>query len=66
MLDILSNQLLQQRLSSGQKAAICAFLSDEWTTVTPSKELTKDSAIVGWRLPYVVALLLDSPQHAIR
>jgi uncharacterized protein (DUF1800 family) len=66
LLDVLSNRLLQRPLPARQKTAICRFLSDEWTTVTPAKALPKDSAALGWRLPYVVALLLDSPQHAIR
>jgi hypothetical protein len=25
-----------------------------------------DSAVVGWRLPYVIALILDSPVHLAR
>jgi uncharacterized protein (DUF1800 family) len=66
LLDVLSHRLLHQPLSARHKAAICTFLSDEWATVTPSKALPKDSAALGWRLPYVVALLLDSPQHAMR
>jgi uncharacterized protein (DUF1800 family) len=66
LLDVLSQRLLQRPLPARHKAAICAFLSDEWTTVTPAKALRQDSPVLSWRLPYVVALLLDSPQHAIR
>jgi len=66
LLDVLSNRILQQPISARQKAAICTFLTDEWTTVTPSKALPKNSAALGWRLPSIVALLLDSPQHALR
>ena len=66
LLDVLSNRLLQRPLPARQKSAICAFLSDEWTTITPAKALPKDSVALGWRLPFVVALLLDSPQHAVR
>ncbi len=64
LLDGLSKRLLQQSLPASQKAAICAFLCDEWTTVTPSTALPKNSAALGWRLPYVIALLLDSPATA--
>ncbi len=66
MLDVLSIRVLQRSLPAAQKKAICTFLTDEWTTVTPSAPLTSKSALVGWRLPYVVALLLDSPLHSIR
>jgi uncharacterized protein (DUF1800 family) len=66
LLDALSNRLLQRPLPARQKAAICTFLSDEWTTVTPSTALDQNSAALGWRLPFIVALLLDTPQHAIR
>ena len=66
LLDVVSNRLLQQPLPAQQKTAICAFLSDEWTTITPSKALPKNSVALGWRLPFVVALLLDSPRHSIR
>ena len=66
LLDGLSTRLLQGPLPARHKAAICAFLSDDWTTVTPTKALAEDSAALGWRLPYIVALLLDSPQHATR
>jgi hypothetical protein len=33
---------------------------------TSSDPLSDDDAIVGWRLPYVVAAILDSPYHATR
>jgi uncharacterized protein (DUF1800 family) len=66
LLDVLSTRLLQRSLPARQKTAICRFLSDEWTTITPTAALPKDSIALGWRLPFVVALLLDSPQHAIR
>ena len=66
LLDVLSTRLLQRPLPARQKSAICRFLSDEWTTITPANVLPKDSVALGWRLPFVVALLLDSPQHAVR
>jgi hypothetical protein len=41
--------------------AICAFLDR-----TPSAPLTSTSPAVGWRLPYVITLLFDSPTHVVR
>jgi uncharacterized protein (DUF1800 family) len=66
LLDVLSKRLLHRSLPTGQKQAICTFLSDGSTTLTPSTALPADGAALGWRLPFVVALLLDSPLHAIR
>jgi uncharacterized protein (DUF1800 family) len=66
MLDVLAKRLLQQSLSAASKASICAFLTDRWNVVKPSTPLTRKSALVGWRLPYVVAILLDSPAFALR
>jgi uncharacterized protein (DUF1800 family) len=66
LIDVLANRLLQRKASTAQKSAICAFLTEEWATIKPSTPLTKDSAAIGWRLPYVVALLLDSPEQALR
>ncbi len=57
----LARRLLQRPLPTAQVAAICAFL--EVSTRTPVRA---DSAVVGWRLPYVVALILDSPVHLAR
>ncbi len=34
--------------------------------VRPSTPLTSQSAAVTWRLPYVVALLLDAPATLLR
>ena len=40
---------------------MCAFVD-----ATPAKALKSTDAALGWRLPYVVALLLDSPNFATR
>jgi hypothetical protein len=66
LIDVLAKRLLQRTVPADQKAAICAFLTDEWNTVKPSTPLHKNSIAIGWRLPYVVALLLDSPLHTVR
>jgi hypothetical protein len=66
LIDVLAERLLQRTVPAAQKMAICTFLTEGWKQITPSAPLTKDSDIVGWRLPYVVALLLDSPLHSLR
>ena len=66
LLDQLSLRLVQRKLSAKQKRAVCVLLTDEWNDITPDSVLTSRSAAVGWRLPYLVALILDSPQHALR
>jgi uncharacterized protein (DUF1800 family) len=66
LIDILSKRLLQRSIPAAQKSAICAFRTDQWSTVKPSTPQRRNSSAIGWRLPYVVALLLDSPLHALR
>jgi hypothetical protein len=66
LIDVLAKRLLQRTVPAAQKAAICVFLTDKWIRVQPSTPLLKDSAAIGWRLPSLVALLLDSPLHALR
>jgi uncharacterized protein (DUF1800 family) len=66
LINALSERLLQQRAPKAQLVAICDFLTDEWHKITPATPIVKDSTVIGWRLPYVVSLLLDSPAHALR
>ncbi len=66
LINVLSERLLQRKATQVQQVAICDFLSDEWHRITPASPVKKDSVIIGWRLPYVVSLLLDSPAHALR
>jgi len=66
LISALSMRLLQQKATKGQQVAICDFLTDEWHKITPATPVVKDSPAIGWRLPYVVSLLLDSPVHALR
>ncbi len=48
-------------VSAAQRDAICRFLEH-----APTDTLKADAAALSWRLPYVVALLLDSPTFATR
>jgi uncharacterized protein (DUF1800 family) len=57
----LGQRLLQRPLPPAHVAAVCQFLGV--STRTP---LRADSAALGWRLPYVVALVLDGPTHLLR
>ena len=57
----LGQRLLQRPLPAAHVAAVCEFLGA--TARTP---LRPDSAALGWRLPYVVALVLDGPTHVLR
>ena len=59
--DALASRLLVGPLSTAKRAAVCAFLDR-----TPASPLRATDAAVGWRLPYVVALLLDTPEFATR
>lgn len=57
----LGTRLLQRPLPASHVTAICAFLGTR-----PASPLRADSEALGWRLPYVVALVLDSPVHVLR
>ena len=61
LVDALAQRLVFRKLSAAHKAAVLTFL--EKNSATP---LTSTDAAVGWRLPYVIALILDSPYHAVR
>ena len=60
LVDALAARLLLPALTTGQKDAVCAFVD------ATAKALKSTDAALGWRLPYVVALLLDSPNFATR
>lgn len=66
LIDALALKLIHRRASAAEKAALCTFLTDQYTDVKPGTRLTAKSAAVGWRLPYLVALLLATPTHATR
>jgi uncharacterized protein (DUF1800 family) len=61
LVSALGYRLHQRRLTTAHRDAICAFLQ-----VRPSTPLTSQSAALTWRLPYVVALLLDAPATLLR
>ena len=60
LVDALAAKLLIT-LSTSQRDAICRFVDH-----APSDALTAGAAAVTWRLPYLVALMLDSPNFATR
>ena len=61
LVDALARRLVFRTLHPTHKAAILTFLGKN--TASP---LTPDSEAIGWRLPYVAALILDTPYHAVR
>ncbi len=61
LVDELGRRLLFEPVSPQVRTAICAFVDG-----TPTTPLRSDSAAATWRLPYLAALLLDSPRHATR
>lgn len=61
LVDALAARLLLGPLPAAKRDAVCAFLDK-----TAAASLKSTDAAVGWRLPYVVALVLDSPEFALR
>lgn len=61
MVDALAKRLVFRPLAATHKQAVLTFMGR-----AASDPLTSDSEVVRWRLPYVVALILDSPYHAVR
>ena len=59
--DALAQRLLQSPLPAAKRDAVCAFLDK-----TAASPLGANDAALGWRLAYVVALILDSPEFATR
>jgi uncharacterized protein (DUF1800 family) len=57
----LAKRLVFRSLPAAQRNAICGFLG-----VGSSTPLHSSSEAVGWRLPYVMALILDTPSHEVR
>jgi hypothetical protein len=48
-------------LTSTHIAALCAFVDHQ-----PADALASTDDAVGWRLPYLLALILDSVKQAVR
>lgn len=61
LIQALAQRLVFRKLSSTHRNALLTFLGR-----SAADPVTEDSDAVGWRLPYVVALILDSPYHEIR
>jgi len=59
--DALAQRLVFRKLTNAHRQAVLGFLDRQ-----ASDPLSADDAAVGWRLPYIVALILDSPYHGIR
>ncbi|MGZ8631260.1 MAG: DUF1800 domain-containing protein [Actinomycetota bacterium] len=61
LVDALAKRLVFRTLTPSHRAAVLSFLERP-----ASDPLDEDDAAVGWRLPYLVALILDTPSHGIR
>jgi uncharacterized protein (DUF1800 family) len=61
LVDALAKRLVFRTLTPAHRAAVLTFLGR-----AASDPVTSTSEVVGWRLPYVVALILDSPYHWLR
>jgi len=61
VVDALSVRLVNRRMPSAHRAAVLAFMGKTAT----AKPKATDGAL-SWRLPYTIALLLDSPYHGYR
>jgi uncharacterized protein (DUF1800 family) len=61
LVSALGERLHSRPLPAAHRNAACAFLG-----VAPTAPLRADSEAAGWRLPYLVALLLDAPAHMLR
>ena len=61
LVDALAKRLVFRTLPAAHRDAVLAFLG-----VAAATPLDEDDAAVGWRLPYLVALILDTPSHGIR
>jgi uncharacterized protein (DUF1800 family) len=61
LVDALAKRLVFRKLSTAHRDSVLQFLGR-----SASAPLHKDDEAVGWRLPYVVALILDSPYFWVR
>jgi hypothetical protein len=59
--DALSRRLVYTTLPTARRNAVLGFLGK-----TATDPLGAEDEAVGWRLPYVAALILDSPAHEMR
>ena len=61
LVDALARRLVFRKLPPAHRAAVLAFLGRD-----AADPLDEGDAAVDWRLPYLVALILDRPSHGIR
>jgi uncharacterized protein (DUF1800 family) len=61
VIDVLAAKLSIAPLPSAHRSAIAGFLAR-----TPSSRIADNDEALDWRLPYIAALLLDSPTHVKR
>ncbi len=61
LVDALSQRLVFRKLSTPHRRAVLTFMGR-----SAGDPLSPDDAAVDWRLPYIVALILDSPYNAVR
>jgi hypothetical protein len=59
--DVLAKRLVFRPLAAPHKQAVLGFLGR-----AASDPLDSGDEAVRWRLPYLVALILDSPYHWVR
>lgn len=61
LVDALARRLVFRALSASHRKAVLDFIGRR-----PGDPLSGDDEAVGWRLPYLVSLILDSPYHMVR
>jgi hypothetical protein len=61
LIDQIASNLLGRPLDAAHKTAALTFIG-----ATDTKALTSSSSAIGWRLPQLVALILDSPYQTMK
>ncbi len=61
LVDALARGLVFRTLSASHRKAVLDFIGR-----SPGDPLSGDDEALGWRLPYLVSLILDSPYHMVR
>jgi len=61
LIDQVASNLLGRPLDAAHKTAALTFIG-----ATDTKALTSSSSAIGWRLPQLVALILDSPYQTMK
>ena len=61
LVDALAKRLVFRTMPPAHRDAVLGFLGR-----SAGDPVNRDSEALGWRLPYLVALILDSPYHEVR